>query len=193
MMADRGVRDHAWATIRVAVVADFDAAIDDRADDILRCPVGPRHAEVLAVAKRLAVELIPVAPVRVADDLAHRTTLARCPVTAPRVSRPSDPDARHHRVNVTTAKQVSDILHQCSLDHNNIETRPDGSFVVYVTRHSFDEATWAYDNLAKVAALLGTTNISFDWKAGWGGSEVTGGDPAEYSVTIAPNRPKDDD
>jgi hypothetical protein len=90
-------------------------------------------------------------------------------------------------MNVTDPKQVSAILKECDLEHSSIEPLSGlstGGFRVEVIRGMYDEASWSYDNLAKAAALLGTTDISFQWNLGWGGTEVTPGDPPEFYVYI---------
>lgn len=54
-------------------------------------------------------------------------------------------------------------------------------FTVYLER----DGSWAYDDLAKAAAALGTTKINFRWNSESGDySEVTPGDPSVHAVDI---------
>ena len=47
-----------------------------------------------------------------------------------------------------------------------------------------DRASWSYDDLAKVAEMFGTRDINVRWEAGWGGTEVTPGDPDEVWLEV---------
>lgn len=69
-------------------------------------------------------------------------------------------------MKVTDPKQVTAILKECSLDHESVGALASGGFRVNVVHGMYDSASWTYDNIAKAAALLGTTDISFEWESG---------------------------
>jgi hypothetical protein len=82
-----------------------------------------------------------------------------------------------------TAATVSAILNACGLEHDSVEFVGD-RFQIHVTSRRRSHSMWSYDNLAKAADRIGTTQIDFEWDHGSPGGDVTPGDPKEFCVWI---------
>ena len=58
------------------------------------------------------------------------------------------------------------------------------SYTVSLAGVYVDSPRWTYDGLVILSRELGTTDISFQWEKGWGGTDVTPGDPDDLLMRI---------
>lgn len=58
------------------------------------------------------------------------------------------------------------------------------SVIIYPPNRMYDEWGVSFETLLRLSKTLGTKDINFSYNAGWGGTDVTPGDPATLCLHV---------
>ncbi len=96
------------------------------------------------------------------------------PARPPRRTVP--PGTETERYKATAVREMLGKGWEVTLEQGVITCRPVGRM--------YAESTCTYEQLVSISAVCGTRSINLSHREGWGGSEVTPGDPHEFAIVV---------